>query len=60
MSKLEQKIAGLLIIILGFIITIIADGDGTALWITMPLGLFALFTKCDLSNYYENEREWRS
>lgn len=51
MSKLEQKIAGLLIIIMGIVITVVANGDGTALLITVPLGLYAIFTKHNLSEY---------
>lgn len=42
---LKQKMMGVAMIIISILIPIINDGDATASLITLPLGLFLLFTK---------------
>ena len=42
---LKQKMMGVALIIISILIPIISDGDATAILITLPLGLFLLFTK---------------
>lgn len=42
---LKQKMMGIAMIILSILIPIVCDGDATASLITLPLGLFILFTK---------------
>lgn len=41
----KQKMMGVALIIISILIPIINDGDATASMITLPLGLFLLFTK---------------
>ena len=45
MYFLKQKMMGVAMIIISILIPIINDGDATASLITLPLGLFLLFTK---------------
>ena len=42
---LKQKMVGITLIIISILIPIVNDGDATASLITLPLGLFLLFTK---------------
>ena len=42
---LKQKLSGLVLIGISILIPILMDGDATASLITMPLGLYLLFTK---------------
>ena len=41
----KQKMMGVALIIISILIPIINDGDATASMITLPLGLYLLFTK---------------
>ena len=42
---LKQKMMGIALIIISILIPIVNNGDATASLITLPLGLFLLFTK---------------
>ena len=42
---LKQKLMGVTLIIISILIPIVNDGDATASLITLPLGLYLLFTK---------------
>ena len=42
---LKQKMMGIAMIFISILIPILLDGDATASLITLPLGLFILFTK---------------
>ena len=42
---LKQKMMGIAMIIISILIPIICDGDATASLITLPLGLYLLFTR---------------
>ena len=42
---LKQKMMGLTMIIISILIPIVCDGDATASLITLPLGLYLLFTR---------------
>ena len=63
LGNLFQKMCGIYMIALGVILPYIyGDGDATALFITVPLGLYLLFTKQAIMyqkrktrrhNYYE-------
>lgn len=43
-KMLFQKFAGILMIIIGIIVTMV-EGDGTSLLISLSVGMFLLFTK---------------
>lgn len=55
MVRLEQKLMGIGLIIIGVVTTIILDGDGTAVLLLVPAGIGAIFTKKNLFNYYDEE-----
>ena len=42
---LKQKMMGIALIVISILIPILLDGDATASLITLPLGLYLLFTK---------------
>lgn len=49
---IKQKIAGMIFIACG-IISALLEHDITAAILIVPLGIYAIFTKKDLSNYEE-------
>jgi hypothetical protein len=49
---IKQKIAGMIFIACG-IISALPERDITAAILIVPLGIYAIFTKKDLSNYEE-------
>ena len=55
MVRLEQKLIGIGLILLGIFSTIVLDGDGTAALLLVPVGISAIFTKKNLFNYYDEE-----
>ena len=55
MVRLEQKLMGIGLILLGILSTIVLDGDGTAALLLVPAGISAIFTKKNLFNYYDEE-----
>ena len=42
---LKQKLMGLVMVIISILIPIVLDGDATASLITLPIGIYLIFTK---------------
>ena len=42
---IQQKIIGALMVLIGLISGVLSDGDFTVSLLTVPLGLYSLFTK---------------
>lgn len=56
----KQKLIGVLLLVLTAV-AVVGTGEATVCLMTVPLGLFLIFTKrmCIIDNYYYEEKERR-